>query len=236
MSNDYFRFKQFEVWQDKTAMKVSTDACIQGAYTPLESQISRIADIGTGTGLLSLMMAQRAANITIDAFEIDADAVAQAEANVAASPWARRINVINADVTTHPFSHKYDMVICNPPFFRNSLQSPEEKRNKARHGVTLTYEALANMLKNILSRSGYASVLLPADMLPAWEAICANEGLSVWGKYYIRPNEASAFNRVVALCDKGDRLPQRCELTIYDPNRSYTAQFVEMLQPFYLNL
>ncbi len=236
MSYDYFRFKQFEVWQDKTAMKVSTDACIQGAFTVVEPQLHRIADIGAGTGLLSLMLAQRAADVEIDAFEIDEDAAAQAQTNVSASAWGNRINVLCADVTDYAFIHKYDMVICNPPFFRNSLQSPREKRNKARHGVSLSYEALAHIFKNILSPSGYASVLLPADMLQNWERICVNEGLSVWGKYYIRPTETAAFNRVVALCDRGERLPQHRELTVYDPNRNYTAQFVEMMRPFYLNL
>eukprot|EP01136_Pigoraptor_vietnamica_P012822 Opistho-1_new@53158 len=117
MSNHYFQFKQFTIHQDKCAMKVSTDACIQGAWTPIANDVVHVLDIGTGTGLLSLMLAQRNSNIHIDAIELDADAARQAQENISASPWADRVDVMQGDVTAYQFAKQYDMVICNPPFF-----------------------------------------------------------------------------------------------------------------------
>src|SRR5205085_2984467 len=120
-SNSYFQFKQFRVQQEATAMKVSTDACIQGAWTPIEPFVKNVLDIGTGTGLLSLMVAQRNNHILIDAIELDENAAQQATENIHASPWGDRINIVNGDIRNYTFNRQYDLIICNPPFFQNSL-------------------------------------------------------------------------------------------------------------------
>src|SRR5688500_11779251 len=130
MANQYFQFKQFSIQQDRCAMKVSTDACIQGAWTPIADNVKDVLDIGAGTGLLSLMLAQRNYDIRIDAVELDVEAAQQAKENVASSPWKDRVEVIQADVTQHSFTKLYDMVICNPPFFNNSLLGDTDTRNQ----------------------------------------------------------------------------------------------------------
>src|SRR5262245_25570320 len=121
MSNTFFQFKQFRIEQDKCAMKVSTDACIQGAWTPIEENVRNVLDIGTGTGLLSLMLAQRKPGIRIEAIEIEEQAYKQAAENVAYSPWAEQIHVIPGDVRNDSLNRKFDLIVCNPPFFQNSL-------------------------------------------------------------------------------------------------------------------
>ena len=135
MPNDYFQFQQFRIEQAACAMKVSTDACLLGAVADLTGA-TRLLDIGTGTGLLALMAAQRHATVEIVAVEIDAAAATQAAANAAASPWAGRIEVramsLDDFAATQPafFGH----IICNPPFFRQSLRSPDAARSTAQIG------------------------------------------------------------------------------------------------------
>jgi tRNA1Val (adenine37-N6)-methyltransferase len=146
--NDYFQFQQFRIEQAPCAMKVSTDACLLGAAADL-SGATRLLDVGTGTGLLALMVAQRHPTVEIEAVEIDAAAARQAAANVAASPWAGRIRVQALSLADYaatrpaPFSH----LICNPPFFRLSLRSPDAARSTARHAdeASLSFAELATL-------------------------------------------------------------------------------------------
>jgi tRNA1Val (adenine37-N6)-methyltransferase len=120
MSNSYFQFKQFIIHQDRCAMKVTTDGCLFGSLSPTlikEERVINVLDIGTGTGLLSLMLAQAKHNAYIDAIEIDKDAFEQACQNVEVSPWGGRIKVFHADARDNEFPHKYDLIISNPPFY-----------------------------------------------------------------------------------------------------------------------
>lgn len=237
MSNHYFQFKQFTIHQDKCAMKVSTDACIQGAWTPIAGSVVDVLDIGAGTGLLSLMLAQRNSNIQIDAIELDTDAAAQASENINASPWADRINVIAADVTTHPFTKQYDMVICNPPFFNNSLLGDDEQRNSVRHTISLTYNALFSVLQKVLKSTGYAAILLPTAEHEVWQQLLTKNGWSITKLLEVHPKETGGYNRVVSLCCKEQTIATEvAKLQIYKTGGGYTDNFMQLLQPFYLKL
>ena len=136
MSNSYFNFKQFTVNQDRCAMKVTTDSCLFGTWVAKEMQaatthnVKTMLDIGAGSGLLSLMVAQKNA-VLIEAVEIDADAAQQARENVAASPWKDKINVVNRDVLQWKPSHSYDFIFSNPPFYENDLKSDKKGKNIA---------------------------------------------------------------------------------------------------------
>jgi tRNA1Val (adenine37-N6)-methyltransferase len=145
MANSYFDFKQFRIEQGNCGMKVSTDACIQGAWTPVPHGACRILDAGAGTGLLSLMLAQRAPEVMIDALEIDEAAAIQAGENISASAFADRIHIHHQDVRSFQPEDQYDLIICNPPFFINSLNSPEAARNLARHNHTLQQKDLLDL-------------------------------------------------------------------------------------------
>lgn len=237
MSNHYFQFKQFTIHQDKCAMKVSTDACIQGAWTPIADDVVDVLDIGTGTGLLSLMLAQRNSNIQIDAIELDTDAAQQASENVNASLWADRINVIQGDVTQHAFTKQYDMIVCNPPFFNNSLLGDDVQRNSVRHTISLSYDALLAVLQNVLKPLGYAAILLPTAEHDVWQNLLSKNGWVITKLLQVHPKETGGYNRVISLCSKQPMAETEIEkLQIYKQGGGYTEAFTQLLQPFYLKL
>ncbi|HMI78726.1 MAG TPA: methyltransferase, partial [Ferruginibacter sp.] len=162
MPNNYFQFKQFTVFQDKCAMKVCTDACLFGSLIANGQLLpAHCLDIGTGTGLLSLMYAQKDPLAIIDAVEIDEAVAGQAKENFAASPWAGRLNIFNTDILAlHP-PEKYDLIFSNPPFFEDDLRSPDEFKNSAKHDTTLDLKQLLQVVDTNLTNEGSFAVLLP---------------------------------------------------------------------------
>ena len=163
MANGYFRFKQFTVHQQHCAMKVGTDGTLLGAWALATEGSCRIFDIGTGTGLIALMMAQRYPKAQVTAIDIDDGAVRQAKENVSASPFADRINVMKADVLTFKEEEKYDSIVCNPPFFEDSLICPDPQRTEARHTVSLGYRQLMEATFRLLKDDGRFSLIIPFD-------------------------------------------------------------------------
>ena len=164
MSIPYFQFKQFTVWHDKCAMKVGTDGVLLGAWTSVESA-HRILDIGTGTGLVALMLAQRSLpDANIVALEIDEAAVGQARENVIRSPWKERVEVVQADFRKYRSSDKFDVIVSNPPYFVDSLECPDRQRTAARHNNSLSYEDLLEGVSGLLTENGFFTVVIPADV------------------------------------------------------------------------
>jgi len=237
MSNNYFQFKQFTITQDKCAMKVSTDACIQGAWTPVLPGVKKVLDIGTGTGLLSLMLAQKNIEITIDAIELDSDAAQQAKQNVLSSLWKERIAIIEGNVRNSTFAKKYDLIICNPPFFQNSLLGDEAKRNMAKHTLTLTHASLFGVIDNLLEDDGYVSVLLPTDEFAKWELLLAEKKWHVFNKLLVKHRKDESVKRIVGLCRRFP-IKEKTEQTliIRKNEHEYSAEFIDLLRPYYLNL
>jgi len=169
VANAYFQFKQFTIQQDRCAMKVSTDACLFGAY--VARQINRrqlvadtVLDIGTGTGLLSLMVAQKTKG-TMDAVELDKTAFQQASHNFEQSPWKERLNIFNTDVLSFYPGKTYDCIISNPPFFEGDLKSGNKNKDAAKHDTTLTLEQLLMVIGKHLSQNGFFAVLLPCQRI-----------------------------------------------------------------------
>ena len=237
MSNSYFQFRQFLIEQQRCAMKVTTDACIQGAWTPVLPGVKHVLDIGTGTGLLSLMLAQRSLDIFIDAIELDTDAVAQAIENVTTSPWSDRIRILQGDAINYPFPHKYDLIICNPPFFNNSLLSSTQQKTMARHTLSLTHEDLFKTISTNLNEDGYASILLPIAEYQQWNTLIKNNGWHETGKLSVSHTPGAQVKRVVSLCSKNvvDVAGEQ-QLIIKNKDQQYTAEFTTLLSPFYLQL
>lgn len=218
-------------------MKVSTDACIFGAWLKLQKDTKHLLDVGAGTGLLSLMLAQRDHELQIDAIEFDEQAALQARENVANTPWAERINVIHADAVGYAYKHKYNCIIANPPFFSNSLLGDNEQRNRARHTLSLTYRNLFAIIKSNLTAGGVASVLLPVTGLDNWEAILRENDWFVSTKLLVHPRVGQAANRVVVTCVHNVTSPCSEEhLYIRNADDSYTDEFTTLMQPYYLGL
>lgn len=154
-----FSFKKFSVAHDQCAMKVGTDAVLLGAWTTSSAQ--RILDIGTGCGLIALMLAQRNADAIIDAVEIDESSVMQAKNNFDNSPWAGRINGIHNDIKKFDPEFLYDLIVSNPPYFIDSTPSPSIKKHQVRHNSLLSLSELLRQVRRLLSTDGKFSVILP---------------------------------------------------------------------------
>lgn len=169
MASRSFRFQQFEVFHDRCGMKVGTDGVLLGAWVqPL--QAARILDVGTGCGLIALILAQHSV-AEIVGVEFDASAAGQAAENARNSPWADRIRIVPEDFKTFR-DEPYDLIVSNPPFFQKSLQAPVAERNQARHDVTLSYAELIVKAESMLSAEGRLAVILPYDAAQEFEDGC----------------------------------------------------------------
>ncbi|HRH61625.1 MAG TPA: methyltransferase, partial [Chitinophagaceae bacterium] len=167
MSNNYFRFKQFTIHQDKCAMKVCTDACLFGSlitqFLISNHNLLHVLDIGAGTGLLSLMYAQKNSAAIIHAVEIDEGAAQQAIENFTVSPWKERLELHNTSIQqfSNTVIQQYNLIISNPPFFENDLKSGNHKRNLALHSSELSFEELLEAISKLLAADGVFAVLVP---------------------------------------------------------------------------
>jgi len=253
MSNSYFRFKQFTVHQDKCAMKVCTDACLFGAYvaerlgdkdvehkkedeSPADQNPQFILDIGTGTGLLSLMLAQKV-NALIDAVEIDKQAVQQATENFERSPWKERIKVFHSSIQSYIAPHgKYDFIITNPPFFENDLKSPQSKRNIALHSTELSLQDLITQIKRLLAKDGSFAVLLPYHRAAYFEKLAEENGFFNAEKVLVKQTPRHDYFRAILLFEAKLVKLNHHEIIIHDENGKYTKAFAGILKDYYLNL
>ncbi|QKG56058.1 methyltransferase [Hymenobacter sp. BRD128] len=240
MPNDYFQFQQFRINQADCAQKVSTDACLLGAAADL-SGATRVLDIGTGTGLLALMAAQRAPEATIEAIEIDPAAAAQAAANVAASLWASRVAVHPLSLAAYaasrpaPFSH----LICNPPFFRRSLAPPDAARATARHAGegSLTFAGICAFAADYLLPAGTLTVLLPPPEMPHFAQAAGASGLAVQARLAVRHRPGGRLTRSIWQFGRAaPASPRDGSMAIQEADGQYSAAFRALLAEFYLAL
>lgn len=156
-----FTFKQFHINHSRCAMKVGTDGTLIGAWAALPDSCRHILDIGTGSGLIAIMAAQRHTEATVAAIDIDEDCIAQTKENVEACPWSDRIEVFHSSLQEFQPVHKFDAIISNPPYFVDSLLSPDDKRTTARHTATLSFEELVEGVMRLLAAEGTFSLILP---------------------------------------------------------------------------
>jgi tRNA1Val (adenine37-N6)-methyltransferase len=262
MPNSWFRFKQFIIRQDRCAMKVCTDSCILGAWTADHvKDAERILDIGTGTGLLPLMLAQKSI-AAIDAIESDPEAAAQAGENFAESPWHENLRILPGDVRRFSFENKYDFIITNPPFYESDLRSPSEKKNKAKHDESLTLDQLLVIISLNLKPGGSFSILLPFHRTLYFENAAAEQGFFLKEKLVIRQTPLHDPFRTILLfnnekspaylpdaspiilksgtlrssrsdLNEKSPVPLSAELIIKDSHRRYTPEFSELMHDYY---
>lgn len=229
-----FTFKQFAICQERCAMKVGTDGVLLGAWARVEHCV-RILDMGTGTGLVALMAAQRS-SADILAIDLDADAVAQAAENVAASPWSTRIQVMEADARQLDSEFFFDAILCNPPFFENSLKCPDSARTMARHTDTLSFDELARSAAHLLAPRGELSVVIPYDRAHDMTVSAACSGLFATRQTIVVPVEGGKPKRILMAFTR-EGAPHAVEtLCIHDAQRNYTPQYVRLVEEFYLKM
>lgn len=237
-SSEGFQFKQFYVAHNRCAMKVGTDGVLLGAWCPLPSNTSmRILDIGTGSGLIALMLAQRSTLSKIDAIDIDPDAIRQANENFDASPWADRISgklIRLQEMTTAPL---YDVIVSNPPYFVNSLKNPNEGRQTARHTDTLSYADLISFGNILLKESGLIALILPFEAKDEIMKLAEKNHLQTTRitNVYSRPGKPA--KRILLTLEKQTKIAKTliCEDFYIESNTGpRSKEYAELTKDFYL--
>ncbi len=223
-------------------MKVTTDACLFGAWTADDIIRSgegprHLLDIGTGTGLLSLMVAQKNPGVFIDAIEINPEARRQAHQNILASPWHQQISSMEGDIRDFSTGKLYGGIICNPPFYENEPASVHPDRNVALHSSELTFDDLFRLIDRFLADNGTFYVLIPYKRKKEIEKIEHSHGFYVSERVYVRQSVHHDFFRIM-IAGKKVKPPVtgQVEISIWDEKQQYTPAFVKYLRDYYLYL
>ncbi|MEG3134619.1 methyltransferase [Rouxiella sp. T17] len=236
-----FTFKQFFVAHDRCAMKVGTDGVLLGAWSPLHPQISRILDIGTGTGLVALMLAQRSQHssvaINVDAVELEISAASQAEENFAESPWANRLSIFSQDINDFAAraTHRYELIVSNPPYFESAVACRDEARNAARYTETLSHQALLDCAGKLLAADGLFCVVLPYTIGLAFEQMAQQQGWNTHSRMDIRDRPEKPLNRMLLALAKHPVEPEFQTLALREQLNVYSAEFKGLITDFYVN-
>ena len=233
-----FQFKQFTIQQDRCAMKVGTDGVLLGAWTSLETKPNSILDIGAGTGLIALQMAQRSIAEVIDAIELDEDAYEQCVENFEASPWADRLFCYHAglDEFVDEIEDTYDLIVSNPPFYSEEVTSGTEARDMARQNTSLPFDELLEGVSQLLSPLGIFSVVIPFKEENQFVDMASALGLHPRRSLRVRGNPNAPFKRSLLEFGLGESKLKIEELTIEQGRHEYTQEYIALTNPFYLKM
>ncbi len=236
MANIFFRFKQFTVLQEHCAMKVGTDGVLLGAWVNVD-QCKYILDIGTGTGLIALMLAQRNANATIRAIDIEEQCVQQALQNILSSPFAHQIEVEQVEFQKHATKTDahYDLIVSNPPYFQNALKSPNQSRNFARHNNSLSFTDILSKGMPLLKEDGRLALILPHEFKQTLLEYAATVGLFAHRITNVFPLPHKPAKRLLVELGLKEAECVEDNLTIELGRHQYTDEFNALTGEFYLD-
>lgn len=234
--NNYFQFKQFRIVQERSAMKVGMDGVLLGAWADV-SGADRILDIGTGTGLIALMMAQKNAIARIDAIEIDRDACEEAAFNVQQAQWSDRIHI--QEISFQEFQQtnagKYKLIVSNPPFFSNGVKAPDGNRSQARHADALPLTVLISGAVVLLQEKGRIALVLPVETLPELEKLVLSNRLFILRLCRIKPNPIKPDFRILVELSNSKCVTLEENLMIeFEKHHDYTPEYKLLTKDFYL--
>lgn len=230
-----FRFKQFAVFNDRTAMKVGTDGVLLGAWCPVEGA-RRVLDVGTGCGVIALMIAQRNPDARIDGIDIDDASIEEACINFARSPWSDRLTARLQDFNDMEPEGRYDLVVSNPPYFSNGILPDGDARTAARHTRSLTYSQLIEGAVRLLTDEGCLALISPADAEGDIVEAAAFVSLPVRRLIRVVPVEGAIPKRILWLLSRSP-IPY-CEdiLTIAHADGTFCPEYKALTRPFYLKM
>lgn len=235
-----FEFKHFTIHHDRTAMKVGTDGVLLGAWTSIDHQPDSILDIGTGTGVIALMLAQRSGAELIDALEIDSDAYEQAVENSENSDWGDRLFCYHAAfdefVEEMQDEEKYDLIVSNPPFYSADYSSGDAKRDQARFAQALPFEELLEGVSLLLSKKGKFSVVIPFTEEEKFLYLAGDFGLFPQRITRVKGTPDSPVKRSLLEMSFLDTSPREDELVIETARHQYTPEYIDLVKDFYLKM
>lgn len=235
-----FRFKQFSMSNSIAGMKVGTDGVLIGAWAYAGNDNCCILDIGTGTGLIALMMAQRNSTALITGVEIDPEAYSEAVTNVSNSPWHNRITILNEDISDFKQFHagKYDIIVSNPPYFINSLKCPDARRSLARHTDSLPPGTLFACVAAMLKSEGSFSFIFPTDDFDSMQLAMMAHGMTPVEICHVHTTADSPAKRIMCRCihcpESGAIIPAEHKLIIETAPLTFTPEYIALTRDFYL--
>lgn len=231
-----FKFKRFSVLNGEAGLKVGTDGVLLGAVAGLDFHPERILDIGTGTGVVALMLAQRTEDSAATITGIDISSKATAAVNFACSPWAERLEYINISLAYYMDSdpQAFDLIVSNPPYYDNSLECPDSDRNLARHIDEMSYREVITFSNDFLSEEGRLSLVLPRNEEPRLMRFAASFGFFPIRVTYIRTRDTKGPSRIVAEFSRTRTKMESVWLTMSDAE-GYTDEYRQLTKDFYLN-
>ena len=230
-----FRFKQFAVLNDRTAMKVGTDGVLLGAWCPADG-LHRVLDVGTGCGVIALMIAQRNPDAVIVGIDIDRDAIEEASINFGRSPWGERLTAVEGDFNVMEAQEPYDLIVSNPPYFTESLLPPDVSRTLARHDQSLSYRQLIDGSARLLARDGILALISPTDAEGAIIEAATFASLPVKRKTRVIPVEGAAPKRTLWILSNAGIPSREDTLTIAHHDGTFTREYIELTSAFYLKM
>ena len=236
MSNIFFKFKQFTVFQEHCAMKVGTDGVLLGAWTNV-GHCQNILDVGTGTGLIALMLAQHNADAYIKAIDINEECVLQAHQNVLHSPFAHQITVEKKPFQEYAVVSdiKYDLIVSNPPYFQNSLKSPNQTRNNARHNDSLSFYEVLSDGASLLTKNGHISLIVPYEFKQALIEHAVTVGLFAHRITNVFPLPHRPAKRLLIELGREETECFEDNLTIELSRHQYTDEYKALTKEYYLD-
>ena len=231
-----FKFKQFDVIQQNSSAKVGTDGVLLGAWATLENNPKTILDIGAGTGLISLMLAQRTEKAKIYAIEKDKLAYEECKLNFENSPWNQRLKTILGDITLTVFKEKFDLIVSNPPFYQEDYASKDSRRASARHTVDLSFENLFLAINKCISSNGVLCVIIPFKERELLVNLGENIGLFPFKELHIKGNPNADVKRILMAFSHNNVSTEIFYLTIENIRHNYTNEYINLTKDFYLKM
>ena len=232
-SRSPFEFKQFSLYHGNPGLKISTEACLFGAWASQKAR-GHCLDIGTGCGLLASMLAQANTSCSVKALEIHPEVAKVASENFNNNPFKERLQVIQTDVSEYNPDIKFDYICSNPPFFTNHLAASDEAKHMAIHADHLSPADLAKAINKLLQESGEFAVLYPADVLALFEQSLKEKGLYINELQHIHSNPSSPVLRIMASGSREKSSVKEGRINIKTDQGDYTPEFIELLRPYYI--
>ncbi|PHR26864.1 MAG: tRNA (adenine-N(6)-)-methyltransferase [Fluviicola sp.] len=228
-----FQFKYFSVSQSDTTMKVGTDAMLLGSLVSIVTQPKTILDIGTGTGVIALMLTQRFCDAKVTGLEIDESACREARVNFENSIWKERLTAINEDILKVDSLEKFNLIVSNPPYYENSLLSENERTSRAKHAEFLPVHSLLQKVSKLLAEDGSFWVIVPAENDSAWIEKARKNDLYLQQSISIIGKEGQGEKRRILAFGQAESSIESSRLTVREVNNKYTSEYIELTKEFH---